>query len=165
MDNMWSEAKTSLMPGCRSHAMLADGKWVQINLKAHIKQFFFPNTVSLILKQTCCHFLNCAKMSLTNAQYITCTMNWIVLLKELAEMPCFFSDRINDDWNWWWCCEIQQFFGSWDGDHCQKLLNYQKNKTGGEVAGIPWSSAHCKSSFMLGQPSSVNVEAGVVAGQ
>lgn len=52
----------------------------------------------------------------------------------------------------------------WAVDCCQKLLNYQTNKTG-EPAGFPWSSAHYKSSFMLGQAGSVNVEAGVVAGQ
>lgn len=46
---------------------------------------------------------------------------------------------------------------------CQPLLNYQTNKTG--VACFPWSSAHYKSSFMPAQLGSVNVEAGVVAGQ
>lgn len=43
-------------------------------------------------------------------------------------------------------------------------MNYQTNKTG-EAAGFPLSSAHYKSSFMLGRSGSVNVEAGVVAGQ
>lgn len=56
------------------------------------------------------------------------------------------------------------FFRSWAVDCCQKLLNYQTNKTG-EAARFPWSSAHCKSSFMLQHAGSVNVEAGVVAGQ
>lgn len=49
-------------------------------------------------------------------------------------------------------------------DYCQKVLNYQTNKAG-EPDRFPWSSAHYKSSFMQGQPGSVNVEAGVVAGQ
>lgn len=39
------------------------------------------------------------------------------------------------------------------------------NKQDRRAACLPWSSAHYKSSFMLGQSGSVTVEAGVVAGQ
>lgn len=139
--NMYSMFRLLVSVGL--HPAKCNAIWEDSIAKVWLKRFFNVQTMTENLKWQ--------NMLFFSQRCALCVVNQIVKTDDDQAKKSIFL-----------CLHFLFYlFGAMDLSKSFKLSN-QHDK---ELDCFPWSSAHSKSSFIWGRASSVNVEAGVVAGQ